>query len=107
LARGRRAAEDRACTKRKVLGIFRQTAEGGRILPIEKGSDREWMVPARETGDARDGELVEAEQIGPRSRMGLPVARVVERLGDPTAPKAISAPGCAACWRFPARGPSW
>ena len=77
-------------TKRKVLGIFRQTAEGGRILPIEKGSDREWMVPARETGDARDGELVEAEQIGPRSRMGLPVARVVERLGDPTAPKAIS-----------------
>ncbi len=77
-------------TKRKVLGIFRKFSEGGRILPIEKGSDREWVVPTRETGDARDGELVEAEQIGPRSRMGLPVARIVARLGDPTAPKAIS-----------------
>ncbi len=77
-------------TRRKVLGIFRKSAEGGRILPIEKGSDREWKVPAAETADARDGELVEAEQIGPRSRLGIPVARIVERLGDPTAPKAIS-----------------
>jgi ribonuclease R len=38
---------------------------------------------------ARDGELVEAEQAGSRS-MGLPRARVVARLGDPSAPKAVS-----------------
>ncbi|RMH48252.1 MAG: ribonuclease R [Alphaproteobacteria bacterium] len=74
----------------KVLGIFRKTAEGGRIVPIDKGVDREWLVPREAAGGARDGELVEAEQTGPRARLGLPRARVIARLGDPTAPKAVS-----------------
>ena len=74
----------------KILGIFRKGAEGGRIVPIDKGSDKEWMVPAGATEDARDGELVEAAQAGPRSRMGLQRARVVQRLGDPGQPKAVS-----------------
>ncbi|MGI1661999.1 ribonuclease R [Palleronia sp. KMU-117] len=74
----------------KVLGIFRKTAEGGRIVPIDKGADREWMVPGGETHGAKDGELVEAESIGPKNRLGLPKARVVTRLGDPSAPKAVS-----------------
>ncbi|CUH15997.1 Ribonuclease R [Jannaschia seosinensis] len=75
---------------RKVLGIFRRTSEGGRIEPIDKGVDREWLVPSGATGDARDGELVEAEQSGPKGRMGLPKAKVVTRLGDPGAAKAVS-----------------
>ena len=75
---------------KKVLGIFRKSAEGGRILPIDKGDGKEWMVPASATGGAKDGELVEAEQAGPKGRMGLPKARVVTRLGDPSAPKAVS-----------------
>lgn len=75
---------------RKVLGIFRKTAEGGRILPIDKGTDREWRVPADALGGAKDGELVEAEQSGPKDRMGLPRARIVTRLGDPSQPKAVS-----------------
>ncbi len=75
---------------RRVVGIFRKTAEGGRILPIDKGADKEWVVETQATHGARDGELVEAEQAGPRGRMGLPRARIVERLGDPTAPKAVS-----------------
>jgi ribonuclease R len=74
----------------KVLGIFRKTAEGGRILPIDKGSDKEWLVRAGDVNGARDGELVEGEQAGPKGRMGLPKARVTDRLGDPSAPKAIS-----------------
>ncbi|MEZ5910834.1 MAG: ribonuclease R [Paracoccaceae bacterium] len=74
----------------KVLGIFRKTAEGGRIAPIDKGTDKEWLVSAGDTGDARDGELVEGEQTGPRGRMGLPRARITEVLGDPWAPKAVS-----------------
>lgn len=74
----------------KVLGIFRKGAEGGRIVPIDKGSDKEWMVlPGGENG-AKDGELVEGEQSGPKGRMGLPKARITDRLGDPSAPKAIS-----------------
>ena len=75
---------------RKVLGIFRRTSEGGRIEPIDKGADREWTVPMGATGDARDGELVEAEQTGPKARMGLPKAKVTTRLGDPGAAKAVS-----------------
>ena len=75
---------------RKVVGIFAKTSEGGRIKPIDKGSDKEWTVAPDATGGARDGELVEAEQAGPAGRMGLPRARIVERLGDPSAPRAVS-----------------
>jgi len=76
---------------RKVVGIFRKGHEGGRILPIDKGSDKEWTVAPDATHGAKDGELVEAEQAGPRAtRMGLPKARIVERLGDPSEPKAVS-----------------
>ena len=74
----------------RVLGIFRKTTEGGRIVPIDKGSDKEWWVPKDATHGAKDGELVEAEQAGPKARMGSPRARIVERLGDPSAPKAVS-----------------
>jgi ribonuclease R len=74
----------------RVLGVFRKGAEGGRIVPVNKGNDREWTVAADATGGARDGELVEAEQAGPKARIGLQRARVIERLGDPSAPKAVS-----------------
>ncbi|MGP1357339.1 ribonuclease R [Roseicyclus sp.] len=75
---------------RRVLGIFRKGAEGGRIVPIAKGADLEWMVRPGDTHGAKDGELVEAEQAGPKARMGLPRARITERLGDPAAPRAVS-----------------
>ena len=75
---------------RHVLGIFRKTPEGGRILPIDKGDGKEWQVSKADTGGAKEGELVEAEQSGPKSRMGLPRARIVNRLGDPSQPKAVS-----------------
>ena len=75
---------------RKILGVFRKSAEGGRILPIDKGADREWRVPPGALHGAEDGELVEAEQSGPKDRMGLPRARIVARLGDPSAPRAVS-----------------
>ncbi len=74
----------------KIIGIFRKRSEGGRIVPIEKSSDKEWQVLDGATHGAKDGELVEAEHAGPKSRMGLPRARIVQRLGDPSAPKAVS-----------------
>ncbi len=73
----------------KLLGIYRAGSDGGRILPIDKGNDKEWRVPADMTAGAKDGELVEAEQAGPK-RMGLPTARITERLGDPSGPRAVS-----------------
>lgn len=75
---------------KRILGLFRKGAEGGRVVPIDKKSDREWQVPPGATHGAKDGELIEAEQSGPKARMGLPMARVVERLGDPSAPRAVS-----------------
>ena len=76
---------------RKVVGIFRKNAEGGRIVPIDKGSDKEWTVAPDATHGAQEGELVEAEQASPRAtRMGLPKARIVARLGDPSEPRAVS-----------------
>lgn len=71
----------------RILGVFRKEAQGGRIVPIDKGADRFWAVT--DTGGAEDGELVHAEPEG-KSRFGPLRARVVERLGDPTAPKAVS-----------------
>lgn len=73
----------------KVLGIFRSGHEGGRIVPIDKGQDKEWRVARDATADARDGELVEAEAVGSR-RLGLPQARIVARLGDPSGARAVS-----------------
>ena len=75
---------------RKILGIFRKGAEGGTITPISKGSDKEWQVRAGDTHGAKDGELVEGELAGPKARMGAPRARIVTRVGDPGASRAVS-----------------
>ena len=77
----------------KTLGIFRATPEGGRILPIDKGAEKEWAVAAVHIAGAQNGELVEAEQIGARKnggRLGLPQARITQRLGDPSAARSVS-----------------
>ncbi|PTX05060.1 ribonuclease R [Pararhodobacter aggregans] len=74
---------------RTVLGIYRAGSEFGRILPIDKGADLEFRVAAADARGAKDGELVEAEQTSP-PRLGLPKARIVRRLGDPGAPRAVS-----------------
>lgn len=73
-----------------ILGVFRKGSEGGRIMPVSKGADKEWRVAEKDAQGAKDGELVEAEQAGPKGRMGLPSARIVNRLGDPSGPKAVS-----------------
>ncbi|RYH04315.1 ribonuclease R [Salipiger sp. IMCC34102] len=74
----------------RILGVFRAGSEGGRVMPIDKGSDKQWTIPAGATNGARDGELVEAEQTGPKGRMGLPKARILNRLGDPSGARAVS-----------------
>lgn len=75
---------------KRILGVFRKGPEGGRIEPIDKAQKLEWMVPETNRFGAKDGELVEAEQAGPVARMGLPRARIVARLGDPSSPRAVS-----------------
>lgn len=74
----------------KIVGLYRLGSEGGRIVPVDKKSSLEWQVAKSDSLNAKDGELVEAEQAGPKTRMGLPKAKIIEILGDPMAPKSVS-----------------
>jgi ribonuclease R len=81
---------DRA--RQRVLGIFRALPDGGgRLAPIDKKQlGRELAIPPDASGDARDGDLVAVESAAPRRGVGLPTARVVERLGSLTSERAVS-----------------
>ncbi len=74
----------------RVIGIYHESESGGRIAAIDKKTDRDWRVEPGDRAGAREGELVEAEQIGSPRGYGLPRARVIARLGDPSAPKSVS-----------------
>ena len=72
-----------------ILGVFRATpGGGGRLMPIERRGE-EFAVDPDFTGEAKDGDLVEAEpaRLG---RMGLPRAKVHAVLGSVEGEKAIS-----------------
>ncbi len=79
---------------KRMLGIFRAAPDGGgRLVPVAKGDQREWIVSPRDAGDAENGELVEAEQTGrdqTRRSLALPRARITERLGAPGQAKSFS-----------------
>ena len=76
-------------TQAKVLGVYRLKDAIGRIVPIDK-SGKEWRVAKENANGAKDGELVEAIKSDSKSRMGLPQARIVKCLGNPSADRAIS-----------------
>ncbi len=75
--------------QRRILGIFRANAQGGRVVPVDKKADKEWLIATNAIAGARDGELVEAEAV-PGPRMGQRHGRVIARLGDPGAPRQVS-----------------
>ncbi|MFQ5565832.1 MAG: ribonuclease R family protein, partial [Paracoccaceae bacterium] len=75
--------------QRRMLGVFRSGAQGGRVVPVDRKSGKEWLIPAGATGGARDGELVEAETV-PGPRFGLRHGRIAARLGDPSEPRQVS-----------------
>ena len=60
----------------RVLGIYR----AGRIVPTDRRSKAEWLVPPGEDAGAERGEIVLAEPL-PHHGLGLKPARVIERLG--------------------------
>ncbi|HET9902514.1 MAG TPA: ribonuclease R [Xanthobacteraceae bacterium] len=78
-------------THPRMLGVFRTApAGGGRIEPIDKKLiGRELAVPPGATLDARDGDLV-AVDVARSGRLGLPAARVKERLGSLKSERAVS-----------------
>ncbi|HWK36641.1 VacB/RNase II family 3'-5' exoribonuclease [Sphingomonas sp.] len=68
-----------------MIGVLRE--EGGKLFlqGVEKKERRDFLVS--DAGDAQPGELVVAEKAGRPPRM---TARVIERLGDPFAPRSFS-----------------
>ncbi|MEZ0497790.1 ribonuclease R [Sphingomonas sp. IW22] len=69
----------------QILGVLRE--EGGRLFlgGLDKKVGRD--VPVVDRGDAEPGDLVLAEKTGRPPRI---MAKVVERLGDPFAPRSFS-----------------
>ncbi|MGO4704169.1 ribonuclease R [Microvirga sp. 2MCAF38] len=75
----------------QVLGIFRALPEGGaRLIPVEKKTrERELVIRPGDEGEAKDGDLV-AVTVLKGGRIGLPHAKVKERLGSLSSEKAVS-----------------
>lgn len=79
-------------SKAQLLGIFRASlGGGGRIVPIDKKNVNrgELSVSPGDEGAAGDGDLVSVEILR-TGRLGLPAAKVRERLGALDNEKAIS-----------------
>ncbi|MGF1658320.1 MAG: ribonuclease R [Rubrimonas sp.] len=72
----------------RALGVIRLSDGGGRVVPVDKRGE-EMRVEHHDLCGAEEGELVEVEALGP-ARLGLRRVRVVERLGDPFGPRAVS-----------------
>ncbi len=73
----------------RVLGVYEMTGEGGRLVPTDRRQKREFLLTKADAGEAKPGELVLADVL-PGRPLGLRHARVVERLGSMTSPRAIS-----------------
>jgi ribonuclease R len=81
---------DRA--RARVLGIYRALpGGGGRLAPIDKKQlGRELAIPPGAGADAKDGDLVAVEVASRRGGLGLPTARVTEKLGSLKSERAVS-----------------
>ncbi len=75
----------------QLLGIYRAMPEGGgRLVPVEKKSrETEYLVRPGDEAEALDGDLVSASLVK-TGRLGLPQARIKERLGSVKSEKAVS-----------------
>ncbi len=73
----------------RVLGVYHTGPHQGRIEPIDRKSRIEFIVDNRDRGGAQSNELVIVEPLSGRG-FGGPRARVIERLGSMSEPKAVS-----------------
>lgn len=73
----------------RILGLFRASALGGRLVPVDKRVRNEFEIGAHDVNDASDGDLVLAETI-PGKGHGRPRARIREIFGRSDDPRSIS-----------------
>jgi len=82
-----RAVESAAA---QVIGVFERQGDGsGRVRPTDRRNKAEYIIPARDVGQARNGDIV---AVAPSSapRLGPIRARVVSRIGREDDPRTIS-----------------
>lgn len=73
----------------RLLGVLAEGPDGLRLRPTSKRDRNEYLIKPGGAGDAAPGDLVEAE-VMPGRAYGLRQARVVDRLGDMSNPRAVS-----------------
>ncbi|MGE0658080.1 MAG: ribonuclease R [Reyranellaceae bacterium] len=77
----------------KVLGVFEEAGWGGRgrIVPTDKRARNEYTVEPEDRGEARPGDIVWVEPLGPRGARGKAGrARILERIGSMNEPRTVS-----------------
>jgi ribonuclease R len=73
----------------KAVGVFRKLGRAGRVEPVDRKARQTFMIAEGDTANALDGELVVVEPLAGRA-LGQPKARVREKLGRMSEPRAIS-----------------
>ncbi len=76
-------------TPDRSVGVFRKLGRNGRVEPVDRKVRNEFFIPETETAGAADGDVVVIEATRDRT-MGLPRARIVERVGKSAEPRTIS-----------------
>ena len=77
-------------TPARILGVFKPGRFEHRIVPTDRRSKAEWIVPAGGENGAKDGEIVLAEPLPDHHRLGLKPARVIEILGHVGDARSVS-----------------
>ena len=73
----------------RVFGVFRADRNGGRLEPADRRYKSQFLIAETNTGEAKDGELVACETLSGRA-FGLPLARVVSRIGSESDPRSVT-----------------
>jgi ribonuclease R len=74
----------------RILGVFRHGRGESRLVPTDRRSKAEWIIPLGEDAGAEPGEIVLAEPLPQHQRLGLKPARVIERLGSMGDARSVS-----------------
>jgi ribonuclease R len=77
-------------TPGRILGVFKAGRRENRIVPTDRRSKAEWIVPPGQDTGAETDEIVLAEPLAQHLHLGLKPARVLERLGKLGDARSIS-----------------
>ena len=81
----RRLDDDRG----RIIGLVREQKKGWLLVPTDKKAKDDFIIEAKDLGEAKDGDLAVAE-IQPKRGLGMKQVRIVEVIGRRDNPKAIS-----------------